>query len=61
MNCPTHKEFKLRQTKGWAPPDGYDPKMVRLSCILCADYWYKAPKKCAMRWEEVEQLTFPRN
>lgn len=57
MNCPTHPQCKLRKTKEWTPPEGLDPKMWRLCCSECVEYWYKIPAHCVMRWEEVEQLT----
>lgn len=54
--CPKHGN-KLRICKGWQPPNGLDPKMVRLACLECVEYWYKAPKHCLMRSVDV-QLEF---
>lgn len=51
--CPIHgRALKVRSK--WVAPDGFDPKMKKLVCILCSDYWYKAPKHCLMRWDEVQ-------
>lgn len=52
MRCPEHKNVKMVKAN-WQPYDGLDPKMVRLACIDCNDYWYKAPKKHMRRWDEV--------
>jgi len=57
MNCPTHPENRLKKTKVWKSPDGLDPKMTRHCCNDCIEYWYKIPRHCVMRWEEIEQLT----
>jgi len=54
--CPHHKK-RLNISKQWRPPDGLDERMRRFSCVECSDYWYKAPKHCLMRSDEV-QITF---
>ena len=51
--CPIHKQ-KLKVSKGWRSPDGLDPKMRRLACLECTEYWYKAPKHCLMRADAVQ-------
>jgi len=43
MKCPHHKTETLHKSP-WTPPDGIDPRMVKLVCSQCSDYWYKAPK-----------------
>lgn len=54
--CPLHKG-KLKKCPQWSPPEGLDPKMFRLACRQCVEYWYKAPRHCLMRKEDV-QLEF---
>jgi hypothetical protein len=52
--CPSH-HIKMNKSRGWRPPNGLDPKMIRLACPLCNDdYWYKAPKRTLMRRADVQ-------
>jgi hypothetical protein len=54
MRCPEHRKERLEVCKGWKPYEGLDPKMRRYTCIDCSEYWYKVPKHCLKRWEEVQ-------
>ena len=56
MYCPQHKDTKLKVCRRWKPPEGFDPKMKRYSCLDCHEYWYKAPKHAVMNWKEIVQL-----
>jgi len=60
MNCPDHKDIKLKICPGWLPFNGLDPKMRRYSCLDCFEYWYKAPKHCVKRWSVIQaELDIP--
>jgi hypothetical protein len=54
--CPIHKDRRLHKT-AFYPPLGYDPKMIKLVCRMCSEYWYYAPRwSRVMAEEEAKQL-----